>query len=280
MIIKLKEWLGDLVVSPVFSLVATAVLMIASQLIPLLSKLSDGQRNSVTVVIGFAGLWLTGYAAIRQIVRHTQDTYLDKVIGRVDQHMVGQHKTLHSSWDDKYFLKVLSDVTRGDDRGEQEDEEDVRITTTAFSSGAFPEDILSDLVHSGVRVKVILMNPESVELIRSRNQGRTDGETKEGAIEAIRHQIERLSNKRVFPEERFSLRLSDLMPVGFVLHTKEKAIMGLMLAHTSFVRGPMIEVDSTQTLWRMLKEDWKVRWSASVDPNTSKNNGKNNSRSL
>jgi len=52
------------------------------------------------------------------------------------------------------------------------------------------------------------------------------------------------------------------MPCGFVVHSKEWAILGLMPAQSSYVTGPMIETATGTRMWNVLADDWKLRWAA------------------
>jgi hypothetical protein len=260
-----KQRFVDFLSSSFFSLLLTAVSMIFSQLTPLFTKLSTGQRNSVTFAIGFLGLSYSAAVYLREVDRRTHESYLEAIGKKIDQHMTGKGVTIHSAWENSRFLKILSEVQPSNDKDIQAvDKEDVRISTTGFSS--FPEDELLSLIHRGVRIKILMLNPERTEIVRARNEGRTDGEKEAHALNAIYTQIDRLSNHQKFPKEKISLKVSNLMPFGFVLHTREKAVLGLLWSMCSYTRGPMIEIDSTEKLWKTLKDDWNVRWAAGTAP--------------
>lgn len=176
-----------------------------------------------------------------------------------------------SGWDPTRLFEVLRGITRC-----EQEEEDLRIVTTAFNRNAFPEDDLERLLLKDVRVKILVMDPQNEELVRARNEGRTD-ETASEMQAAIKAQIEVLNKLKTIPQTiekcRGTLDVlpSDLLPFGFVLHTRHKAIIGLLLAHTSFSKGPMIEVErnAQPQLWDTLKVDWKARWDRAVAKSNS-----------
>jgi hypothetical protein len=294
MFADLRKLIARIIVAPWFSLVVTAVLAVLSQYAPLLPGTSVELRNSLTIVIIFAGLALcwyvsvhhairdtheemanlilkevdSGYSAVRKTVEETHQSLSQSIVARVDELMTGRRAIIHESWNANYVAKVMKETTRCDDREPNAEQEDIRISTTGFN--VFPEDDLSDVLRGGVRVKVLVLDPSRRDLIRARNKGRTDGETEEKARGAIVFQIGRMLDQSVFPSRAFELKLSDMMPFGFVLHTKRKALLGLMLGHTSYSRGPMIEVDSTEPLWKALRDDWDVRWRQGLEPDASK----------
>jgi hypothetical protein len=59
-------------------------------------------------------------------------------------------------------------------------------------------------------------------------------------------------------------RLSDAMPSGFIVHSREWALAGLFIAQGSYLDGPMIEVPGGAQLWKTLGDEWKLRCSKPV----------------
>jgi hypothetical protein len=148
----------------------------------------------------------------------------------------------------------------------QDCDDDLRISTSAFPPEMYPDDKLQKLLkHRHLRIKIILTNPKRRDLIWSRNEARTDQESPERALGSIKYQYERLSNPESFPPStkgggRFAVKVSNLMPLGFYILTKDKAFIGWLWSNTSFSAGPLLEVDCSSPLWRSLQTDWKTRW--------------------
>jgi hypothetical protein len=55
-------------------------------------------------------------------------------------------------------------------------------------------------------------------------------------------------------------RDSKRMPPGFITHTKDWAILGLLLSQRSYLSGPMIEISSNTTTWETLLKEWRYFW--------------------
>jgi hypothetical protein len=52
------------------------------------------------------------------------------------------------------------------------------------------------------------------------------------------------------------------MPCGFIAHSNSWALLGIFLAHDSYVAGPMLQIRSDTELWQKLRADWDTRWKA------------------
>ncbi len=161
-------------------------------------------------------------------------------------------------WDPEAFLHFLKQVKRSEMQSEME--EDLRIVTTAFPA-APSEMLFEDLLKDGIRIRVLLMNPENDVLIHARYALREDKKGKVGP-EELRVQIEQLPvlAKTDGCTGKLEWQLSDAMPCGFLAHASHGALVGLFLAHTSYTKGPMIQVPANTDLWKTLYLDWKKRW--------------------
>lgn len=170
------------------------------------------------------------------------------------------------------FDHLLGSVRRGSETKHDNDYGDLRIVTLGFRAGAAPEDVFERLLEKGVRIKILLTNPKRLDLITARTALRFkgDGETSQGAIQAIKDQVSRLTalsraaRRKKGCRGTLDLRLSDLMPCGFVAHSGQWALLGLFFATSSYGRGPMIEVPHHTVLWEALGRDWIDRWDAAV----------------
>jgi len=153
------------------------------------------------------------------------------------------------------------------------EQEDLRIATIAFTGGGAPEDLFLTLAKRGVRIKILLTDPDRTDLLEARNAVRhkyEDGETPQAALDALKQQIARLSRLKETVQGlrargcrgELDFRLSSLMPHGFVAHSSKWALLGLFLATGSYGLGPMFIIDAEKNaaVWLALKEDWQARW--------------------
>lgn len=156
-------------------------------------------------------------------------------------------------WNHEKFTRFLGETTRGEGPDE---EGDLRILTTAFSSGV--PDVLLDLLDKNVRIKILLVNES---LITARNQVRLDGHKPAKALKTSFEQRETLETmKRRSSQGSLDMLETDVMPCGIIIHSRNGALVGLFLATESYVRGPMIEVGPRSKLWEILRSDWNELW--------------------
>jgi Transcriptional regulatory protein, C terminal len=175
-------------------------------------------------------------------------------------------------WNRARFYELLGSV----ERGPEHDHDDLRIVTTGFNQGISELD-LTGLLRRHVRVKILMMNPENDALISARYSLRKD-KPKPRALRELREQIaeiESLSKKYPpatsgEPKGMLELRLSDIMPAGFMVHSREWALLGVFLAHDTYAAGPMLEIRSDIELWERLRADWDARWKVAHNPTRKK----------
>jgi DNA-binding winged helix-turn-helix (wHTH) protein len=171
--------------------------------------------------------------------------------------------TPYPRWDKARFYELMRELKRGSD----EDGEDLRISTVSLSAGleAFG---LVDLLRRNLRVKILFMDPKEDVLVHARFSGRQD-KTEVKCIQELTEQhkaLETLAGH--FPPGKpggprrgtLEYAVSRLMPCGFVAHSKDWAILGIFLTHTSYVEGPMFDIRSGSELWKELYKDWDARW--------------------
>jgi len=157
-------------------------------------------------------------------------------------------------WSNQRLLERLAKLRRNDNDGE-----DLRIVT----GGLIPhkqEFDYEDFLRLGVRVRIVLTNPENLPLLKARHDLRADRYSAQKAQNDIREQIEymRVIMSR-FPNDSLQVRLSNAIP-SLIIHTREWALLGTFPAHGQYVLGPMVEAAQTTSLWRSLYDDWKARW--------------------
>jgi hypothetical protein len=165
-------------------------------------------------------------------------------------------------WNRPRFYELLGKV----ERGTHKEEEDLRIVTTGFNSGVSELD-LEGLLRRNVRVKIVMMNPQNDALIDARYSLRKD-RPKERAVRELNEQITEIQKlasqfppvESPEPKGTLELKISDTMPCGFVVHSKNWALLGVFLAHDSYVAGPMLQIRSDTELWKKLRLDWDARW--------------------
>jgi hypothetical protein len=167
-----------------------------------------------------------------------------------------------SKWNRTKFYELLQGVTRGPD----EDPDDLHIITTGFSSGLAELD-LKGLIRRRIRIRILLMNPNIKALSDARYAERRD-KTPADCLDELGKQINQLRELATqYPpaatdERKGSLEyeVSDLLPCGFVIQSRQCALLGTFLAHDSYVEGPMLYIPSTSYAWEQLSLDWEARW--------------------
>lgn len=115
-----------------------------------------------------------------------------------------------------------------------------------------------------------MMNPDNEVLTNARFSLRQD-KTKVEGLRELRKQVDELKKlaSQYPPSTRsgerrgtFEYALSDIQPCGFLVHAKKWALLGVFLAHDSYIVGPMLEIRSDIELWKKLAVDWEARWTA------------------
>ncbi len=180
---------------------------------------------------------------------------------------------VYPKWIGHRFLELLSSV----ERGSGSETEDLRIVTTGFSCGV-GELQLDGLIKKDVRVKILMMNPQNDALVQARYSLRED-KTPQTAVRELKDQIGQIEKlARLYPPEvpgehkgNLQMLLSDMTPSGFVVHTGNWALLGIFLAHDSYVGGPMLEIRSDTDLWEKLRIDWDRRWTDAQKHSRRKN---------
>jgi Transcriptional regulatory protein, C terminal len=164
-------------------------------------------------------------------------------------------------WDKARFFELLRELKRDENA-----EEDLRISTASISAGleAFG---LEELLQKRLRIKIIFMDPDEKVLVHAKYSRREDKKPAKclGELKEQLEEIEKYAQRyRPDPENPHRATLeyavSRLMPCGFVAHTRDWAILGILLAQTSYANGPMFEIHSKNAAWEALYADWKIRW--------------------
>lgn len=174
--------------------------------------------------------------------------------------------SIEDKWAQAKLYSILNQTEPSDENASNGTSGDLRILTTFFIDYfGLREDVLIPLQKKGVKVKVLLMDPDNSALMQARFGLRQDGLGFERAQGDLLSDLRSLST---FPN--IEVRVTDSMPCGFVAHSKERVVLGIMPSHASYVVGPMIESCADSRLWRMLEEDWNIRWNAAKAYSLSK----------
>lgn len=170
-------------------------------------------------------------------------------------------------WEHETFIRFLAETKRG---AGPDEEGDLRIRTTAFSSGV--PDVFTDLLDRNIRIQILFLNEA---IIRSRNLVRQE-HSPEKALRHLREQTDTLDtmDKRK-GSGSLEVLFSDVMPSGFVAHSSHGALFGILLSTESYVRGPMIEIGPNTRLWEILRKDWKHVWERAKDKDNEKRRARN-----
>ena len=167
-------------------------------------------------------------------------------------------------WSSARFYELLSQVRAAGDRHSAQ-HGDVRILTSFFIDITAITPVIQQMLERGVRFQICLMNPDNRDLLYARFALRKDGNLPEHARSQILRQVKVLTE---LPERMrdctgaIQVRVSDLMPCGFVFHTRESIVFGLMPIEWSYEVGPMIRVSADSETGKVLSDDWNARWAA------------------
>jgi hypothetical protein len=174
------------------------------------------------------------------------------------------------NWRQGIFNELLSKVDRGMEGVEEENRGDLWIVTSFVINWSDLRSRLMECLARGVRIKVLFMNPYNTPLMSARFGIREDGITVEDAAEELIRQLRWLAALPADVEKEsgvcngtLEVRVSELMPSGFVAHSKDWAVFGLMPARASYAEGLMVLIDPNAEPWKKIDADWKARWGKS-----------------
>jgi AhpD family alkylhydroperoxidase len=169
-------------------------------------------------------------------------------------------------WQQEEYYKFLRAIEREGEGEEYERRGDLRILTGSLIDLQGLGLVLADLFKKRVRVKLLMMDPGNDALLDARYSRRKDNRTVQKVKAEFAEQLVDLTmaGSPLVPNEKelLEVRVSGLMPCGFVAHTADAALMGIMPAHWSYLVSPMIHVPRETHLWSVLDEDWRTRWNS------------------
>jgi len=160
------------------------------------------------------------------------------------------------------FYDLLGELERNGPSADQR--ADLRIVTTRALGVAQLK--FETLLQKGLRIEILMLNPDNRALIDARYAARTDVSPKT-ALDSLQDQIKTLIEMQSSANPgKLTIMVSDIQACGFVAIGQSRALLGVMLAHKSFVYGPMIEVPSHTIIWDRLIEDFDARWACAAIP--------------
>jgi DNA-binding winged helix-turn-helix (wHTH) protein len=158
-------------------------------------------------------------------------------------------------WNNLRLLEFFGKIRR-----DEQHTEDLRIVTTGLVPSRQDLDY-EEYLQAGIRIRIVMVNPENTELLKCRYALRRDRYRTEQAQADITDQIDSL---RImidkYPNDALQVCISNTMPSGLIFHTRDSALLGMFPAQGSYILGPMIHTAEKTMLWRTLYDDWKVRW--------------------
>ena len=174
---------------------------------------------------------------------------------------------LEPKWNQGRFEELVKSVNPDPKRGPSEEQGDLCICTTFFVGDTPLRSKLIEALGRGVRIQVLMLDPDNEAMLEARFRLRTDTYSPDNAKRDLLKHIKMLEDLEAYiapsvsPKGSVEIRVSNKMPSGFVAHSRDWAVMGIMLARESYAEGPMIEVMSSRSsLWRHIEADWHVRW--------------------
>jgi DNA-binding winged helix-turn-helix (wHTH) protein len=220
-------------------------------------NLSDeGRILSKTFAKDLQQEWETHTTANSQIVRLPLTTYAANK----------GHEPIRvwEKWNQGRFDDLLTQVRNGDT---------LHVVTTYFVNESGLRSKIEECLLRAVRIKMLVLDVTNQPLIDARFAARIDGFTPSKAAASSRQQVQLL---RKLPGElkksvgkctgTIEIRISNLMPSGFVVHCSSWAVVAMMPARESYTKGFMLEIDPGTDLWTTINLDWKARWKKSETP--------------
>ncbi|HKV41218.1 MAG TPA: hypothetical protein VJX67_18575 [Blastocatellia bacterium] len=178
-------------------------------------------------------------------------------------HAAEQATVVYPDWCANVFDEFLSSTSRGSEDSSEREPGDLRIVTSFFIDWETTSAQLEKLLEKGLRVKVLLMNPQNESLIYARCGVRTDKHTPENAKREGMFQLEalgKLASDAGGKGGTLEVYTSNIMPTGFVAQTRDRVVIGLMPARKSYLAAPMIVASSDTLAWKVFDADWTARW--------------------
>jgi hypothetical protein len=210
---------------------------------------------SVAAAFCAAGLLLDVHARL-----NTVDD-LKRALARLEAR-IGAEVLQVGQWDLKTVQSLLESTTAGDE---------VRIWITFFVDLQKMDNIVRRLIDEGVKIQILMMNPENEGLVRSRFRLRTsyrqNPPTK--AQDTLRDQFrtfQDIAEETTGRKGSLEIKQCDTMPFGvFYQIGHQVMLLGLFLSVETWQEGPLIKFYPSSPEWKVLSQNWSDCWENPLD---------------
>jgi hypothetical protein len=165
-------------------------------------------------------------------------------------------------WDLKTVQTFLESATAGDE---------VRIWTTFFVDFQKMDNIVRRLIDEGVKIQILMMNPENEGLVRSRFRLRTSYRQNPPlkAQDTLRDQFNTfrdIAKETMGRKGSLEIQQCDTMPFGvFYQIGHQVMLLGLYLSVETWEEGPLIKFYPGSPQWKILSQNWSDCWENPLD---------------
>lgn len=165
-------------------------------------------------------------------------------------------------WDLKTVQSLLESTTAGDE---------VKIWITFFVDFQKMDNIVRRLVDEGVKIQILMMNPENEGLVRSRFRLRTSYRQNPPlkAQDTLRDQFKTFQDIAKETKGRkgsLEIKQCDTMPFGvFYQIGHQVMLLGLFLSVETWQEGPLIKFYPGSPQWKVLSQNWNDCWENPLD---------------
>jgi hypothetical protein len=210
---------------------------------------------SVAAVFCAAGLLLDVHARL-----NTVDD-LKTALARLEERIRAEILPV-GQWDLKTVQTFLESATAGDE---------VRIWTTFFVDFQKMDNIVRRLIDEGVKIRILMMNPENEGLVRSRFRLRTSYSQNPPlkAQDTLRDQFNTfhdIAKETMGRKGSLEIQQCDTMPFGvFYQIGHQVMLLGLYLSVETWEEGPLIKFYPGSPQWKILSQNWSDCWENPLD---------------
>ena len=165
-------------------------------------------------------------------------------------------------WDLKTVYSLLESTAAGDE---------VRILITFFVDLQKMDNIVRRLIDEGVKIQILMMNPENEGLVRSRFRLRTSYRQSPPlkAQDTLRDQFKTfqdIAKEKVGHKGSLEIKQCDTMPFGvFYQIGHQVMLLGLFLSVETWQEGPLIKFYPRSPEWNVLSQNWSDCWENPLD---------------
>lgn len=165
-------------------------------------------------------------------------------------------------WDLNTVQGLLESATAGDE---------VRIWITFFVDLQKMDNIVRKLIDEGVKIQILMMNPENEGLVRSRFRLRTSYRQSPPlkAQDTLRDQFrtfQDIAKETLGRKGSLEIKQCDTMPFGvFYQIGRQVMLLGLFLSVETWQEGPLIKFYPGSPDWKVFSQNWIDCWENPLD---------------